>query len=106
MKKLLDLNDRSGAHVHQATTWSFYFEGERFFEGTRSLFTAQAVEKRVLNAYRILARLGEVRLAAASSHARPLGRLDRGERDMPGELAALAAAARHDPGHVPDARQR
>src|SRR5438309_5259696 len=40
MKKLLDLSERSGAHVDQATTWSFYFEGERFFEGTRSLFTA------------------------------------------------------------------
>ena len=41
MKKLLDLRrDRSGAQVDQATTWSFYFEGERFFEGTRSLFTA------------------------------------------------------------------
>src|SRR5262249_30647390 len=37
MKKLLDLDTRGGARVHQATTWSFYFEGERFFEGTRSL---------------------------------------------------------------------
>jgi xylan 1,4-beta-xylosidase len=90
MKKLLDQSDRSGAHVDQATTWSFYFEGERFFEGTRSLFTAQGVEKPVLNAYRMLARMGDVRLAADSSHAWPLGRLDDGEVGMPEEIDALA----------------
>ena len=90
MKKLLDQSDRSGAHVDQATTWSFYFEGERFFEGTRSLFTAQGVEKPVLNAYRMLARMGDVRLAADSSHAWPLGRLDDGEAGMPEEIDALA----------------
>ena len=63
MKKLLDLDARTAARVHQATTWSFYFEGERFFEGTRSLFTAQGIEKPVLNAYRMLGRLGDTRLA-------------------------------------------
>jgi xylan 1,4-beta-xylosidase len=53
--------------VHQATTWSFYFEGERFFEGTRSLFTAQGIQKPVLNAYRMLSRLGDTRLAVEST---------------------------------------
>jgi xylan 1,4-beta-xylosidase len=90
MKKLLDLSDRSGAHVDQATTWSFYFEGERFFEGTRSLFTAQGVEKPVLNAYRMLSRLGHTRLAVDSSHAWPLEKLDDGEAGMPEEIDALA----------------
>jgi xylan 1,4-beta-xylosidase len=91
MKKLLDLSEASGAHVDQATTWSFYFEGERFFEGTRSLFTAQGVEKPVLNAYRMLARMGTVRIAAESSHAWSLGRLEDGEVGMPEEIDALAA---------------
>ena len=72
MKKLLDLDERGGAQVHLATTWSFYFEGERLFEGTRSLFTAQGVEKPVLNAYRMLGRLGDTRLAVESSDAWPL----------------------------------
>jgi len=90
MKKLLDLSATSGAHVDQATTWSFYFEGERFFEGTRSLFTAQGVEKPVLNAYRMLARLGTTRVTAASSHAWPLGHLEEGEEGMPEEIDALA----------------
>ena len=91
MKKLLDLDAR-GARVHQATTWSFYFEGERFFEGTRSLFTAAGIEKPVLNAYRMLGRLGDTRLAAESTRAWPLDRLDAGEAGMPEEIDALAAA--------------
>jgi xylan 1,4-beta-xylosidase len=90
MKKLLDLDARGGARVHLATTWSFYFEGERFFEGTRSLFTAQGVEKPVLNAYRMLGRLGDTRLAVESSDAWPLDRLDAGEAGMPEEVDALA----------------
>jgi xylan 1,4-beta-xylosidase len=90
MKKLLDLNAGGGAQVHLATTWSFYFEGERFFEGTRSLFTAQGVEKPVLNAYRMLGRLGDTRLAVESSDAWTLDRLAGGEAGMPEEVDALA----------------
>jgi xylan 1,4-beta-xylosidase len=92
MKKLLDLNARSDAHVHQATTWSFYFEGERFFEGTRSLFTAGEVAKPVLNAYRMLSRLGDTRLTSTSTHAWSLDRLDGEDAAMPEEIDALAAA--------------
>jgi xylan 1,4-beta-xylosidase len=91
MKKLLDLDARSAARVHQATTWSFYFEGERFFEGTRSLFTAAAIEKPVLNAYRMLSRLGDTRFAAESTHTWTLDRLDADEAGMPEEIDALAA---------------
>jgi xylan 1,4-beta-xylosidase len=94
MKKLLDLDSRGAARVHQATTWSFYFEGERFFEGTRSLFTAQGIQKPVLNAYRMLSRLGETRLAVESTSAWPLGRLDDGETGMPEEVDALATTGR------------
>jgi xylan 1,4-beta-xylosidase len=90
MKKLLDLNARSNAQVHQATTWSFYFEGERLFEGTRSLFTAGGVEKPVLNAYRMLGRLGDTRVAVQSSGAWSLDRLDDAEAAMREEIDALA----------------
>ena len=96
MKKLLDLGHRSGAHVHQATTWSFYFEGERFFEGTRSLFTAEGVEKPVLNAYRMLARLGDTRVAVESNHAWSLDRLDDADEGMPEEIDALATTTSRD----------
>src|SRR5690606_5084108 len=39
-KKILDLNAAGPVQVAQATSWSFYFEGERWFEGTRSFLTA------------------------------------------------------------------
>jgi xylan 1,4-beta-xylosidase len=94
MKKLLDLDARGAARVHQATTWSFYFEGERFFEGTRSLFTAQGIQKPVLNAYRMLSRLGEMRLAVESTGAWSPDRLDGDELGMAEEVDALATAGR------------
>jgi xylan 1,4-beta-xylosidase len=94
MKKLLDLDARGGARVHQATTWSFYFEGERFFEGPRSLFTAQGIQKPVLNAYRMLSRLGDTRLAVESTSAWSLSRLDDGATGMPEEVDALATTGR------------
>ena len=93
MKKLLDLNEVcGGAQAHQATTWSFYFEGERPFEGTRSLFTAHQIEKPVLNGYRSLARLGVRRLGVVSDAVWPLSRLDDGEAGMPEEVDALATS--------------
>jgi xylan 1,4-beta-xylosidase len=82
--------------VHRATTWSFYFEGERLFEGTRSLFTAGEIDKPVLNAYRMLSRLGDTRLAATSTHAWPLDRLDGENTAMPEEVDVLAAAHGRD----------
>jgi len=48
------------------------------------------VEKPVLNAYRMLARLGDVRLGVQSSHDWPLDRLDHAEEGMPEEIDALA----------------
>jgi xylan 1,4-beta-xylosidase len=73
MKRLWDLNDGSRAKVEQATTWSFYFEGERYFEGTRSLVTTSGIDKPVLNAYRMFAQLGSERLAVESDRTGALG---------------------------------
>ncbi len=42
--------------------WAFMFEGERCFEGTRSLST-QGIDKAVMNLFRMLARLGTRRVA-------------------------------------------
>ncbi|GAA4428436.1 beta-xylosidase [Georgenia halophila] len=92
MKKLLDLNDQEQAAVQQATSWSFYFEGERYFEGTRAFLTAGGIEKPLLNAYRALARLGERRVEAVSDAAQPVALLDEAlGRSMPEEIDALAS---------------
>ncbi|NUQ90172.1 MAG: glycoside hydrolase, partial [Glycomyces artemisiae] len=64
MKKLLDLSAAHSDNIEQATTWSFYFEGERYFEGTRSWTTQGGIEKPLMNAYRLFAKLGQRRLPA------------------------------------------
>ncbi|WP_299039343.1 GH39 family glycosyl hydrolase [uncultured Pseudokineococcus sp.] len=100
-KKLLDLDDTEAVKVTQATSWSFYFEGERYFEGTRAFLTAGGVEKPLLNAYRLMARLGDRRVAATSDAASPSELLDAGDgRSMPEEVDALASSDGADPRRV------
>jgi xylan 1,4-beta-xylosidase len=89
MKKLLDLDRLGLAGVHAATTWSWYFEGDRYFEGTRSLFTAGDIGTPLLNAYRMLARLPDQRVRVESTGDRGLAQLDDAE-ERP-EVDGLAA---------------
>jgi xylan 1,4-beta-xylosidase len=91
-KKILDLNDVEPVAVDQATSWSFYFEGERYFEGTRAFLTAGGIEKPLLNAYRMMGRLGGTRVEATSTAAWPVTDLDSvNGRSMPEEVDALAS---------------
>lgn len=92
MKKILDLNASEAVQVRQATSWSFYFEGERFFEGTRSFLTAGGIEKPFLNAYRMLSLLGGERIAATSDAAWNVRALDDTDgSSMPEEVDVLAS---------------
>lgn len=96
MKKILDLNETEVASVAEATSWSFYFEGERYFEGTRALMTAGGVEKPFLNAYRMLALLGDTRIDAQSSAAWTVTQLDETvPASPPEEVDALATRSEH-----------
>ncbi|WP_432511514.1 GH39 family glycosyl hydrolase [Kineococcus sp. SYSU DK001] len=91
-KKILDLNESEAVTVEQATSWSFYFEGERYFEGTRAFLTAGGVEKPLLNAYRMVSRLGGRRLDATSTAMSPVEDLDAGDgRSMREEVDVLAS---------------
>lgn len=99
MKKILDLNATEIVDVTHATSWSFYFEGERYFEGTRAFLTTGRIEKPLLNAYRMLATLGPRRVLATSTAAWGVDALDGIEgRSMPEEIDALAS--RHGDGAV------
>jgi xylan 1,4-beta-xylosidase len=97
MKKLLDLKEAETANLRAATAWAFYIEGERCFEGTRSLVTYGDLDKPVLNAYRLLGKLGRWRLRAKSSAAWPLQLIDEAETG-PEEVDVLAT--RSDDGRV------
>jgi xylan 1,4-beta-xylosidase len=99
MKKILDLNAAETVKVEQATSWSFYFEGERYFEGTRSFLTAGGIEKPFLNAYRMLSRLGNRRIGVTSDAAWSFSELDATDgSSMREEVDALAT--RGDDGTV------
>ncbi|MFD1717685.1 GH39 family glycosyl hydrolase [Georgenia deserti] len=99
MKKLLDVNDSEPARVAEATSWSFYFEAERYFEGTRAFLTAGGVEKPLLNGYRALAHLGRTRVGAVSDAAQEIPPLDdTSGASMAEEVDTLAA--RSDDGAV------
>lgn len=64
-KNLFDLAERLDMDL-RPLTWAFMFEGERCFEGTRSLST-QGIDKAVFNLFRMLARLGTQRVEFRSS---------------------------------------
>lgn len=62
-KELLDISNRYPANpVKNLASDAFYFPGFRIFEGQRTLFTAGEIEKPILNAYRLLGKLGTERL--------------------------------------------
>ncbi|UFU06569.1 GH39 family glycosyl hydrolase [Ruania halotolerans] len=96
MKKLLDLNALEQVQVAQATSWSFYIEAERYFEGTRSFLTAGGIEKPLLNAYRAFAHLGQRRLAATSDAAVSVAEVDHASGHSMGEEVDVLATAKDD----------
>jgi xylan 1,4-beta-xylosidase len=88
-KRILDLSRSYDDRVALFTTWAFYMEGKRFFEGNRTLVTNENVEKPVLNAFRALARMGDTRLGLTSTHSRDVLSSDASDSEVDG-LAALS----------------
>jgi xylan 1,4-beta-xylosidase len=72
-------------------TWAFQFEDREYFEGLRTLST-NGIDKPVLNVFRLLARLGGLRLALESDGARhPQAMLGPDEATTPPDISGLAA---------------
>ena len=67
--KLLDLAPDRANRVDGMLTWAFQFEDREYFEGLRTLST-NGIDKPVLNVFRMLAKLGNVRVAVASDRSR------------------------------------
>jgi xylan 1,4-beta-xylosidase len=80
-KRLLDFDSPRRRGITGATAWAWYLEGDRYFEGTRSFFTAGDLAAPVVNGYRMLDRLGATRLAVESAGSGP------------GEVGGLASVA-------------
>ena len=66
-KRMLDLRGEHPDNPIEATFLdTFYIPGHRVFEGQRTLITAEGIEKPILNALRLLGRLGTRRLAVTA----------------------------------------
>ncbi|MFQ5650063.1 MAG: hypothetical protein ACE5IY_08980 [bacterium] len=73
-KYLSDFISETHMPIQFFTTWAFYFEGKRFFEGNRALFTNENIKKPVFNAFALFELLGERRLQLHLEPASPSGR--------------------------------
>ncbi len=62
-KQIWDFCQQTQMPIQLFTTWAFYFEGKRFFEGNRALFTNENICKPVFNAFKLLEKIGEKRLS-------------------------------------------
>ncbi len=83
MKHSLELADRIGVALRGVLTWAFLFEDAPYFAGYRALET-NGIHLPVLNAFKLLGRLGGDRLPATSTGALGLdGILTIGVRDVP-----------------------
>jgi len=73
MRRMLDLRAEFPDNPIQATFLdTFYIPGYRLFEGQRTLITGEAIEKPILNALRMLGKLGDRRLAVAEPAGAPV----------------------------------
>ncbi len=72
-RRMLDLRAEFPANPIEATFLdTFYFPGYRIFEGQRTLITGEVVEKPILNALRLLGKLGPERLAVTEPVGSPV----------------------------------
>ena len=62
IKNILDFVSRTKIPIQLATSWAFYFEGKRFFEGNRALFTNENIRNPIFNAFVMLEKIGGVRV--------------------------------------------
>ncbi len=92
--RIYDLAKRYDVHLEGATSWSFEFEGQKWFDGFRDLAT-NGIDKPVLNVFRMYGLMRGNRIAVENSHEIPLDSLlNTGVRGDTPDIHALAAADR------------
>jgi xylan 1,4-beta-xylosidase len=90
--RIWDLADRHKVNIEGALTWAFTFEDQPWFAGYRQLAT-NGVDLPVLNVFRLFAKMGSERIAAASSAQVPLDAIvKQGVRGAP-DIGVLATRA-------------
>ncbi|MGA7217825.1 MAG: beta-xylosidase [Candidatus Sulfotelmatobacter sp.] len=95
LNNILALASRDHINFRGAVTWAFEFEDQPFFAGLRELAT-NGLDKPVLNAFRMLGLLGNVRLKVSSSGALPSVKVvEAGIREQP-DINAIAARKQNE----------
>ena len=89
VKRMLDLREEFPANPVEATFLdTFYIPGYRAFEGQRTLVTGEAIDKPILNALRLLGKLGSRRLRVTPADPLPVEVLATAGDD--GSLSVMA----------------
>jgi len=91
--RILDSAAQYGVNLAGATSWSFEFEGQKWFDGFRDLAT-NGVDKPVLNVFRMYGMMrgnrvnieNEGVLAAADGHTMTVMLWNYSDDDLPGEV--------------------
>ena len=90
--RVYDLADRYGVNLEGLTSWSFEFEGQRWFDGFRDLAT-NGVDKPVLNVFRMFGLMEGNRLKVSNAKEIPLDSMvTTGVKGNRVDVHALAAA--------------
>ena len=95
MIRSYELSKRAGIEIEGAVTWAFMFDDQPYFDGFRDLAT-NGIDKAVLNAFRMLGKLGGDWVESASSHHRDIA--DILEQGVQAEPDIDIAATRDDRG--------
>lgn len=89
LARTVQLQDLYGVNLMGSVTWAFEFEDQPWFYGFRDLAT-NGVDKPVLNVFRMLGKMGGVRVAAESTGSLSVEEVrDHGVREGP-DIGALA----------------
>jgi xylan 1,4-beta-xylosidase len=103
--RILNLAGRYDVNLAGATSWSFEFEGQKWFDGFRDLAT-NGVDKPVLNVFRMYGLMRGNRilpegdssvLAAADKHAMTVMVWNYKDDDLPGEVLTTAIRLKNIP---------
>jgi xylan 1,4-beta-xylosidase len=93
--RLYDLQERYKVNLEGVTSWSFEFEGQRWFDGFRDLAT-NGIDKPVLNVFRMYGLMGGNRLKVINQNEIPLDSILR--NSVKGSMSDIHALATGDKG--------
>jgi xylan 1,4-beta-xylosidase len=91
MKYSLDLAEREGVNLQGVLTWAFMFDGQRWFDGFRTLAT-NGIHKPVLNAFKMLGQMKGSTIPLTSDGAIPVDEILKKSVRQRSDINGMAVA--------------